>query len=179
MNAKQFHRYVSIFLVSLFVLTGCGNGNSSSSTPTTENNQSAEENLSTGGTTSSSTSTATPSSTSTPTIQKTTISGYVVDDPIQNANISIFSTDGKLIKDNIKSNVNGHFKVELNNAPSEYIVYSNGGEINGTAFDGEMFAYCQSSKCNVTPYSTLLKSLSSQYKGSLNDNINKVQIYYI
>lgn len=94
---------------------------------------------------------------------KKVIKGYVVDDPIQNANISIFTTDGKLLKDNIKSNVDGYFEIKLDNVPNEYIIYSNGGQMNGTAFDGELFSFCQSSTCNLTPLSTV----TYQYANSL------------
>ncbi len=93
------------------------------------------------------------------------IKGYVVDEPIQNANISIFSIDGKLLKDGIKTNKDGFYKIRLDNSPDEYIVYSNGGDINGTVFKGELFAYCKIDKCNLTPLTTL----SYQYASTLID----------
>ena len=61
------NKYISVFLVSLFILTGCGNGDSSAPTPTVENNQSTEE-----GTL--------------PTIDTTTATktkGYLIDSPLE------------------------------------------------------------------------------------------------
>ena len=107
---------------------------------------------------------------------KDKISGYVVDDPIQNANISIFSTDGKLLKENITTDNQGYFEIELDDAPSEYIVYSIGGKMNGATFDGELFAFCQSSTCTLTPLSTVTyQYANSMLTGTFTEKYAKAQ----
>jgi len=104
------------------------------------------------------------------------ISGYVVDDPIQNAHISIFSTDGKLLEENITTNKDGYFKLESDDIPNEYIVYSSGGKLNGNIFDGELFAFCNSSSCNLTPLSTITyQYANSMLTGTFSEKYAKAQ----
>jgi len=104
------------------------------------------------------------------------ISGYVVDDPIENANISLFSIEGKLLEENITTDNQGYFEIKVDDAPDEYIVYSSGGQMNGTTFDGELFAFCQSSTCNLTPLSTVTyQYANSMLTGTFTEKYAKAQ----
>ena len=106
------------------------------------------------------------------------IKGYVVDEPIQNANISIFSEDGKTIIGSTKSNADGSFIIE--NLKSEnfkfYILTAKGGTIKGKSFKGLMTRIClvdDIKSCNITPYTTLLTQLSGQFSGTVESRLEK------
>ncbi len=203
MNLNSFYKYIFVFVISLFVLTGCGGngssgGESNGTAPSTEQNGSVDDNGSSVNTNDENSSNSVIEQNSSidnvesnanaensssnsnggesNSVSKETITGYVIDDPIQNANISIFTTDGKLLKENIKSDTNGYFEIKLDDVPDEYIVYSSGGEMNGTAFDGELFAFCQSSTCNITPLSTVTyQYANSLLNGTFTEKYTKAQ----
>jgi len=149
----KFFRSFVVLMIGVLFLVGCGTSEETTADITTPIVTTTPSNGE-GNTTN-------PNNT-----QKTTVSGYVVDDPIENANVSLFSIDGTLLDENITTNKEGYFEVQVEDFPSEYIVYSSGGEINGTSFDGELFAYCQENSCNLTPLSTI----TYQYANLLSDS---------
>ncbi len=110
--------------------------------------------------------------------QNTTITGYVIDDPIQNANITIFSEDGKTIIGSTKSNVDGSFSIEKPKSSNSkfYILTAKDGTIKGEAFKGSMTRICfvdDIKSCNITPYTTLLTQLSGQFNGETLSRLEK------
>jgi hypothetical protein len=86
MNVKQFYRYVFVFLLSVFVFTGCGNSNSGGEFDGDGSNSGN---------------------------QKTTITGYVEDDPMPNAKIKVTDEANNLIVETT-SDANGKYTLQAN-----------------------------------------------------------------
>jgi len=102
------------------------------------------------------------------------IYGYVIDEAIEEANITIFSLDGNILESNITTDSKGYYEIKIDTLPNEYIVYSQGGKINQEAFNGELFAYCQEKSCNLTPLSTLTYQYANLLlEGTFEEKYNK------
>ena len=149
MRFKSFYKYLFVLLVLLFGMIGCGGGGSSDTVPT-----------------------------SIPiTAQK--IKGFIIDEVLIDANITIFEEDGVTKLANIRSKKDGSFFVEKPKSSNSkyYILTASGGTINGENFKGIMSQICLDKdieSCNVTPYTTLLVQLSREYSGSIPSKLTKV-----
>ena len=90
MNLKSFYRYVFVFLLSVFVFTGCGSDNGGGVFLASDDNASG------GGSS-----------------QKTTITGYAEDDPMPNATIKVTDSSNNVIAQ-ATADANGKYSLEAN-----------------------------------------------------------------
>ncbi len=134
MKLKQFYRYVFVFLLSVFVFTGCGSDNGGGAFD------------------------ANGEPTGSSSVEKITIKGKVVDDPIEDATIEVYDANQIFIeKFKNTSDENGNFSIDVNKKYSlPLLLKVTDGEINGTKFDDVMYGVCFEKSCNITPITTTL-----------------------
>jgi hypothetical protein len=123
-------KYISFLFVGVFLifLVGCGGGGSNKNTSNSTTNQTKQ------------------------------LSGYVVDDPIANATIEIYDTNGTLIaKKENATDEKGRYSIQLEgNYTFPLLLKVTNGEINGAKFDSTMLSLCFDSQCNITPVTSIL-----------------------
>ncbi|MEW8506888.1 MAG: LamG-like jellyroll fold domain-containing protein [Candidatus Thiodiazotropha sp.] len=105
------------------------------------------------------------------------ISGLVVDDPIESAIITLVSESGTTLGTAV-TDANGYYSVTLlySDLQEPFYVISTGGFINGEAFDGTMQAIYDLSDnladANITPVTTVITGLADTMGSGLIENRN-------
>jgi hypothetical protein len=93
-----------------------------------------------------------------------TVSGRVLNGPIEGATVSVRDASGSEIGTAI-SDADGMFSVQVSNPQSPLRLQSTGGDMGGVPYSGVLAAYCSVADsattldCPLTPYSTLLAQL--------------------
>jgi len=101
--------------------------------------------------------------------QKIIITGYVIDDPIQNATIELQDINGTLIQifEGItKTDGSYTIKVDKEYKDKDFILKAYNGIVSNKSFDGDLYGYHISGdelNINLTPLNTMLIILSSQF----------------
>ena len=95
----------------------------------------------------------------TPSANKKTISGYVVDDPVVGATIEVYDENGTFVKkvSNI-TDQDGKYSIEIKGDSSSLpvLLKVTGGEIKSKKFESSMWSICFDEQCNVTPITSIV-----------------------
>jgi len=87
----------------------------------------------------------------------TTISGYVIDDPVVGATIEVYDENGNLIaKKENTTDESGKYSITINKNITKYLLKVSNGKINGKIFDSTLYSICVNNSCNVTPITTII-----------------------
>ena len=91
------------------------------------------------------------------------ISGIVVDDPLAFASITVFDINNGQIIATGQSDAKGEYSIDTPNI-DQYRIRSEGGFLNGTAFNGTMENICDpSQECDITPLTTVAVRLVDRH----------------
>ncbi len=90
----------------------------------------------------------------------TTVSGYAVNGPLAGATIEFLNAAGERLGE-AETDGNGRFARDLDTAPP-YRLRSSGGTHDGAPYAGTLEAWCESTECHATPWSTLIVRLMDQ-----------------
>ena len=103
-----------------------------------------------------------------------TISGIIsINNPIKNATVKVYRPDGTYLGSTTSTDSSGKFTINFSDNSDIFIIRATEGTIDGEQFKGNLFSVCTSSRCNITPLSTIGYSyfaslLENDYSGRYN-----------
>ncbi|MDD3519059.1 MAG: hypothetical protein PHQ14_11980, partial [Chromatiales bacterium] len=84
-----------------------------------------------------------------------TVGGYAVDGPLAGAVVEVSGSQGA-------TGADGRFSIDVSTAPP-YRLRVSGGTLDGIPYEGVLEAWCETTECHVTPWTTAVVRLMDRY----------------
>ncbi len=89
-----------------------------------------------------------------------TVSGYAVNGPLDGATVEVLGPDGLL--GSVTTDADGHFSVDIPVRPP-YRLRVSGGTLDGMPYKGVLEAWCETTDCHATPWTTVVARLMDEH----------------